>query len=115
MPVSLDAFLDRRKSPTYKCFHHAAEVWEHITGERLQDRVASYVEHGALSLADARGFKQLDKPTSPCLILMENANDDEPHLGVFFERKVMHLAAHGAEYQPMVVATIGFKKVRFYK
>ena len=113
--ISLDAFLDRRKTPTYKCFDHAAEVWEHLTGEKLRTRVSSYVESGHLSLSDARGFTQINVPTSPCLVLMENTGDDEPHLGVFFERKVMHLATHGAEFQPLHVATFGFKKVRFYK
>lgn len=91
------------------------EVWLEITGEDLGSRLPG-LENSTLDfdIKQARKFKRLVRPSSPCIVLMQRPHFT-PHVGVFYNGRVIHLKPSGVEYQPLDVVARGFTSVRFYQ
>ena len=114
---SLDQFFDRVMTPRYNCMDHAREVWAYLTGEDLHDRLPKLqgaFKDRKVSVAGVKTFEYLKEPFSPCIVLMQRPRDT-PHVGVFYEGRVMQLGADGVEYTPLRDASRGFQQVRFYR
>lgn len=104
MIVSVDPYFARTfHRETYNCLHFARDVWRDATGEDLDTRL-----HGL-----RRRLKRIERPTDPCLVLMQRPNS-QPHVGIFIRRSVLHITELGVEFQPVDVASRGFKTVRYY-
>lgn len=100
----------------YECWDMAKEVWKDITGQDIQQcRPIGYTRESVWMHVTSQQphFKELASPESPCLVLMQRAND-VPHIGVFFEGRVLHLRRNGAAYQSLDIARVGFPVVLFY-
>jgi len=115
--VSLDQFLDRRfHIRRYNCWHHARDVWLHLTGQDLGDLTPADISGSALAAAVGRqapAFVRLPGPADPCLVLMLRARD-VPHIGVYTGGRVHQIAATGVTFLPLAEARAGYHDVRFY-
>lgn len=114
--MSIDCFHGRVYSDRrYTCYHFAREVWLHLTGVDLAQRVAGLfgsVPLAKLQRAHVRAFAPLPGPVSPCLVVMQR-HRAVPHVGVYVDGRVLHLTRQGVEFQPIHVAGCGFTRIRY--
>lgn len=100
----------------YNCWHFVREAWKDLTSLDLGDQVPehrspqTYTEQ-ALKVANT--MIRLDKPVSPCLVLMQRKRI-EPHVGIFYQNKVLHLNINGVEYRALDQVTAKYPQVSFY-
>ena len=105
--MNLDQLLDRTWTKAYTCNEFACEVWQHITGEDLTQRLQDF-------LNGIGSFIPIDLPESPCIAFFSRENADS-HVGIFFEGKLLHLTPKGVHYVYLEIAQSGFQQTRFYK
>jgi len=101
----------------YNCAHFTIDVWKVITGEDITEAFKGLLEplkYNKATMSLREGFKRLKEPVNPCIVLM-NRKGSTPHVGVWYNGKVLHLTESGAIYAPLDVAMLGFKQRRFYK
>jgi hypothetical protein len=116
--MSIDLFFNRVYNKSkYNCAHLVAEVWQHLTGEDIHELLAGfllpprdrYVKNGI-----QHNFEKLKNPVSPCLVLMRKPKL-APHVGLFYQGRVLHIHEAGVQFQPLDKATRGFTKLSFYR
>ncbi len=117
--MSIDCFLDRKfNKDTYQCAHFAADVFEHLTGRDVRGLFHGLFEPMETKKIPFDGFfkklRRLDNPISPCIVLMMQKGV-EPHIGIFYKNRILHLRESGAHNDPVNIATMGFNNVRYYK
>lgn len=105
--MNLDQFLDRTWTDSYTCNEFSCEVWQHITGEDLSQRLQNF-------LNGTGSFIPIDVPESPCIALFNRKNADS-HVGIFFEGKLLHLTSRGVHYVHLEIVQGSFQQPRFYK
>ena len=115
---STDPFLSRvHRGDAYNCLHFARDVWLAMIGEDIAERMKA-MHHKAsqrrVLLSDLKGFEKLHTPVSPCLVLMRRRRTP-PHMGVFYNRRVLHLNERGAFFQPPHIAAMTFDTVSYYR
>lgn len=116
---SVDPLLGRTRKPGYNCLDFAIEAWEHLCGEqgvmeRLQELSAGiHAEDGRVLSSAVRGFAKLQQPISPCFVVMQRSKM-QPHIGIFYNNRVLHMKDSGVEYQPLPVVRRYFTKIGFY-
>lgn len=114
---SIDRFLDRRQTRTYNCLDFCREVWLAMTGEdvtaKLTRLVGEFAQRKA-TLSGVRGFQRLDEPINPCFVVFQRKGFT-PHIGVYLDRRILHLHERGVEFQPLIVAQSYFNTVRYYR
>lgn len=116
--MSVDRYLDRRYSAShYNCAHLVCEVWADLKGEGMAQVLKGFLCGPARRQAkagDLRRVRFLNKPETPCVVLMQSPRQS-PHVGVWIRGRVLHLPERGsAQFQPIEVASLGFKSVRFF-
>lgn len=115
--ISWDSLLAKKYDKNrYNCAHFTIDAWKLITGEDVSEAfkgLLAPVKDNKASMSLRSGFKRLQEPVSPCIVLF-NSKGKTPHVGVFYQGKVFHLREQGAIYCPLDVAMIGFKQRRFY-
>lgn len=116
---SVDPFLDRTPRKDYNCLDFATEVWLAMNGDNIKqklDKLCAGVHSadGKVRLSGVRGFEKLEQPISPCFVVMQR-NKVQPHIGIFFNGRILHLVDNGVENQPLLVAKRYFTKIGFYK
>jgi hypothetical protein len=116
---SIDEFLDRMPSKNYNCLDFVKEVWIGLFGIDVKDKLdllcaGVYSDKGILKFSAIKGFKKLNKPKSPCFVLMQRTKLS-PHVGIYYNGRMLHLLGTGVEYQPLNVAKRYFTKIGFYK
>lgn len=116
LKANLDQFLNRRKKKNYSCFDLANEVWIELTGTPLKSRVRRLTAAFAASrkVVNSSGFELLKAPISPCFVLMQR-DKITPHIGIYIDGSIFHLADHGAELRPINIVAMGFTKVGYYR
>lgn len=92
----------------YNCWDFVREVWQELTGEDVFTVTPPSVE------SIAPHFTPIEAPESPCLVLMLRQRCT-PHIGVFYNGRVLHMNKRGPEYSPLHSATASFPTVRYYK
>ena len=116
---SVDEYLDRRLIPEkYDCRHLVCEAWRDLTGEDLAARLGLVMAgpgERRVDRAMRRGFRRLDAPESPCIVIMQAHRRQQPHVALYLRGKVLHLQKHGVEFMPLSLAMRGFKSVKFYQ
>lgn len=113
--MSVDRYLDRRYDrEKYNCLHFARDVWADVTGVDISDLLANVFqpEDRKVSKELLAKFHRLERPESPCLVLMTGVM--ESHIGIFLRGNVLHIHEYGVEFLPLDVACRGFKNIRFY-
>lgn len=108
MIISIDRFLGKRATRQYNCADFSAEVLEYLTGKPARYLVEDW------SIQSRSRLQRLLEPDNPCIIIMYHRRIT-PHVGIYVRGKVLHLTNVGVEYQPVDVATRGFRNYRFYK
>lgn len=105
MAFETDKYLDRQFSwESYNCWHFARDVWKELSGDELR----------AASPEQAQSaYRQIHQAVSPCLVLFQGVAPI-PHVGVYYQGRVLHLREDGARYQPLHLARIGFHTVTFF-
>jgi hypothetical protein len=116
--VSIDAFFNRTYNPnTYNCAHFVTEVWEHVTGSNIEGIMQGFllpVKDRFAKTSLRHSFKRLKSPEHMALVLMRRPKTT-PHVGLFYNGKVLQIERTGVTYLPLKIATLGFSKVSFYK
>jgi hypothetical protein len=109
-------FLACTRRKGYNCVDFACDVWKYLTGEDVKARYSRSLLalKRRKKVADIEGFKSLELPLSPCVVLMQRPKHD-PHVGIFYEGRILHLADRGAQFELPEVATVGFQVVRYYR
>lgn len=103
--------------PEYHCSHFLCDAWQHITGQDLRTRMAGVLEAvstGQMKPSDLTQFQRIDAPVSPCIVLLHGRGLN-PHVGMFWRGRVLHIGWQGVQYMPLNVVSAGFTKVSFYQ
>lgn len=104
----IDKYLQRTfKLRGYNCWSLVREFWKDHTGEDLGP-VIGFSDSKKLT------YQKLDKPQSPCIALFLSPGKI-PHVGVYWNGKVLHIKQAGAQYVPLNVASFGFQTTEFYQ
>lgn len=115
--MSIDKFLFRKYNrKKYNCAHLVAEVWQELTGRDISRALQGFLRgqgETTAILSELRAFRRLPAPKSPCIALF-TAKRLAPHVGIYIKGKVLHIQRRGVEYQPVEIASEGFRKTRFY-
>lgn len=118
MTFSVDSYLARRFDlATQNCWHLVRDAWLELTGLDLGDRTPMAITKAALIGkfdTDVPAFRKLQGPESPCIVLMIRRGAI-PHVGIFYKRRILQMAAGGASYLPIGPATAGFHEVGYYR
>lgn len=116
--ASLDQFFFKRyDANSYNCAHFASEVWTHLTGQDISEALGCFlapVRDRSAPMDLRRRWRRLKSPENPCILLMQRPRS-VPHVGVYFNGRVIHIHERGVEFLPVEVATRGFTKLGFYK
>jgi hypothetical protein len=116
--MDVDKFMFKKYvDDVYTCQNFARDVWLELTGEDLSERLAGLLGSKSsrkVRLSHVKAFTRLAHPISPCLIMFTQFNRD-PHIGVFYQGRVLHLNLNGPEYLPIQLAGRGFTDRRFYQ
>lgn len=102
---------------TYNCFSFARDVWKELTGTDLGDQssdISGSQQYTDRALKVANTLKSLEKPEDPCIVLFMRSRL-EPHIGIYYRGKVLHLSRSGAFHMPLEHVAIGYTQVTFYK
>jgi hypothetical protein len=116
---SIDPLLARTPTNAYNCLDFVREAWSHLVGDpgvmaRLQALSEGvHAEDGRVVLSAVRGFQRLERPASPCFVVMQRSKT-QPHIGIFYKGRVLHMKDNGVEYQPLPVVRRYFTKIGFY-
>lgn len=117
MILNIDKYLDRQfNDRSYNCFDFVREVWRDTTGKDLGHQtpavhsVDTYTIQ-ALSVADT--LKKHESPQDPSIVLMLRKRL-EPHIGIYYRGRVLHLNRQGAHYADFGHVTAPYITVQFY-
>lgn len=117
MSFSVDAYLGRSFDEVrYNCWDLLRDAWLELTGEDLGCRTpvpASPLAMRRRFDQEEAEFARLEQPRSPCIVLMRRPRAT-PHVGLFWQRRVLHIQPGGARYDRLADARLGFSDVRFY-
>lgn len=113
----VDSYLARTFDlARYNCWHMLRDVWMDLTGRDLGDRTPERISTEALLCrfdSDVPQFRELMWPRDPCIVLMTRPAV-VPHVGAFFNRRVLQMTSSGASFMPLEVATAGFERARYF-
>lgn len=113
----VDHYLSKVFTPKYNCWNFVQEVWQDITGVDLGDHTPldkSASSFMAAALDFASTLQPLADRQDPCIVLMLRKGI-QPHVGVYYQGRLLHLNARGAEYRPLDQITTGYPTVKYYK
>lgn len=100
----------------YNCWDFIRAVWlrtfDEDVGDRTPDTVRAYrdaVKNGE------KLFCELRSPENPCFILFESPTSRAvPHIGIYYNKKVLHYKSEGPRYEPVEQAKGTLKSVRYF-
>lgn len=113
-----DGFLKRTyDAQHYNCLDFLRDVWLTVTGEDLAFALPTEFRglgKRRLDKVDIRRFRKLRRPETPCIVVLTRPRQD-PHVGMYWGGRMLHLGTGGVEFLPLSLAVRGFKKIRFYR
>ena len=102
--------LEAKRSTSYNC----ADFFVDACREFLSLSLDSFLPDGEFNQELFTKLRRTDKARHGDVVFMRDKNEGS-HIGLFYEGKVLHLGEYFVEYQPIEVATRGYKEVRFYR
>lgn len=115
--MSIDKLMSKRYDRnTYNCAHLAVDVWLELTGKDISGPMDGFLLPTRTRHVPRRSrqkWARHKKAVSPCIVLMRRKNTP-PHVGVYFNGKIVHISGQGVQYQPPDVVTRGFTVIRYY-
>ncbi len=115
--ISFELFRHRYDATSYNCAHFLRDAWLQVTGEDLSLVLEGFLAPKVDRAPDRRllrRFARLERPTSPCVVMMRHGLA-RPHVGMFYQGRLLQLQENGVTWLPMQIATSGYPSVRFYK
>lgn len=118
MSSLVDRYLQKEfNAKHYNCFAFVRDIWLELTNVDLGDQTPpeqniSVYNQKALKVANT--LTSLSCPQDPCLVLLQRARL-EPHIGVHYRGRVLHLSRTGAYYMPLDQVSAGYTQVSYYK
>lgn len=115
--MRVDKYLLKEYSLRYNCWDFAREVWSELTGTDLGAQTPevhtpnSYTDR-ALKVANT--LQKLENVTDPCIVLFQRSRIN-PHVGVYYKGRVLHLDKNGAQYLPLDQVSAIYTKVTYYQ
>ena len=96
----MNQFFDKRYHPTnYNCGHFVSELWQYLTGENIDEIITAFNSQSIDCYRPYHSrFNRIRSPIPNCLVLMRD-NTLVPHVGVFYDSRVLHLTPNGVRYQ----------------
>lgn len=100
---------------TKNCWHFCQEFWKDLTGQDLGNLSPGLVRSQFRAAVEEHhvNFIKLDTPQSPCLVVATRPKLT-PHIGIYYQGKVVHAKLTGASYEPLEVFSRGFKTITYY-
>lgn len=118
MNFRVDPYLQKTLQPTkYNCWHFVQEIWKDLTGIDLGDQTPenhSAESYKKTAVAFAATLEKVPHLQDPCIVLMLRERV-QPHIGVYYNGRLLHLNARGAEYRPIDQVTASYTTVQYYK
>lgn len=115
---SIDSLFDKDYDRNhYNCVHFAADFFKLMYGSDLAEALSCFLVPERIKKTDVKikdFFKKVSTPENGCIVLMSGLRV-LPHIGVFWEGKVLQIRKSGVEFSSLEIATFGFKKIGFYK
>jgi hypothetical protein len=115
---SIDCFLDRTQKPGYDCLDFACDTWDYLKPDPNDDRLKNFrdsrIVDPRVTFDIVRSFTKLKQPQNPCLVVMHKANI-EPHIGVFYEDRILHLPSTCVKFDLPDVAKAFYDRVDYYR
>lgn len=112
-----DLLLKRFDIRKYNCWDLTREVWLRLTGQDLgTPELMHYTApefNDVVDAWDGARYREIVGPVSPCIVLMQRPRH-MPHVGVFYQGRVIHIRRAGVQYQPIEVTSLGFTNIRYY-
>lgn len=116
---SVDKFLALEYNPrTYNCLHFVRDVMFDMSGVDIKERLSSlFAKPGEFIpvRSEMETFKRLNKPKSPCLVVMSRPRSAETHVGVYVRGRILHLHGRGVEFQPIHIVALMYSTIRYYE
>lgn len=111
---NIHALMQKRYHFTdYNCFHFARDVYLDIVGIDIEQL---FVQDLFKIAPEARHLTRLLRsPVSPCLVLFSRPALAQTHIGVWLDGNVLHLSEHGARFEPLHDAKLGFLKCTYFQ
>lgn len=115
---TVDKYLGKvHNMKDYNCWDFIREVYLELTGEDIGYRTplsGSRTEMKERFAREEQEFLKIPEAVSPCIVLFKR-HRVLPHVGIYYKGKVLHLPEHStARYEPLSIASLGFKEVGFY-
>lgn len=113
--MSTDKYLDKEYHfSSYNCSHFVNDVWFDLTGESIIGICQSFIQGRQRDfITRIRERVRLDKPVSPCVVLMHNSQY-VPHAGIYIDGDVLHLTETGVKRET-IDRWKALGKLSFYK
>jgi hypothetical protein len=118
--IDVDMFLDRVPVPArkYTCLSFVLEVWKASFGEDVSGKfyrmLGGACDLRGVALEQRARFTKLEAPVSPCFVLMWRINLKVPHIGIWYNGRILHLHETGAQYMSPSIVTRRFQRVSYF-
>jgi hypothetical protein len=118
--MRVDPWLSKKFVPGregYNCWAFSREIWLELTGKNLGNQTPARrdpQEYKNKAEEFSQKLQRLESPAEPCLVLFQRPRL-EPHIGVYYKGKVLHLTQSGAYYMPLHEVSLGYLSVSFYR
>jgi cell wall-associated NlpC family hydrolase len=112
----IEKYLSRRFNyQTSNCWHLVRDFWYELHGVQLPDHTPSNVwqQGNAAAEAAAVSYRELTAPADPCIVLLRFPRGT-PHVGVYYQGRVLHITPYGAFYQTLDTLQRGWRTCQFY-
>jgi hypothetical protein len=117
MSFKVDPYLNRTFSfSSYNCWHFVQDVWKDLTGVDLGNQVPddkSIASYNTRATDFSKKLTKLPNKKDPCIVLMLR-DRTQPHIGVYYKGRLLHLGPRGAEYRPLEHVTGPYQTIEFY-
>lgn len=113
--IDVDSYLGAHYRQSYNCAHFVRDVWATTFGEDISEVVHCPRPAKCLAVRPLRGFRLVRAAGEVGLVLMRTCVARQPHVGVMYRGKILHLQTRGAEYTDIHVASFGYEQVRYYE
>lgn len=100
----------------YNCAHLVAEAWDLLYNEDITELLCGFmgsVKDTDIKSSIRRLVYKSPVPVEPCIVLMQ-ASGSVSHVGLYYDKKVLHITEKGVFHVPLEVAVLGFNKVKYY-
>ena len=113
----VDRYLAKEfREGVYNCWDMTREVWQELTGVDLGAQTPakhSGESYEARALKVANNLRWLSVREDPCIVLMRR-NRLEPHVGVYYNSRILHMNCRGAEYRDFTQVTALYNLIDLY-